>query len=148
MKIVHCQVILPFDFHLEFMFWPLIGNYKWQMILPLPWKYCMALCLETINDNCFIFSVHVKLAWDFHTVIQIMTFDFEILFIVFVQPHWGVGRGGVLHQIFGTWVQHAKKTWTQSDIRFCENEGSNRFKINEKGGHLDRKYRRKFIQNA
>ncbi len=41
-----------------------------------------------------------------------------------------------------------KKTWTQSDIRFCENEGSNRFKINEKGGHLDRKYRRKFIQNT
>ncbi len=55
---------------------------------------------------------------------------------------------GVLHQIFGAWVQHAKTTWTQSDIRFCENEGSNRFKINEKGGHLDRKYRRKFIQNA
>ncbi len=41
-----------------------------------------------------------------------------------------------------------KKTWTQSDIRFCENEGSNRFKINEKGGHFDRKYKRKFIQNA
>ncbi len=40
----------------------------------------------------------------------------------------------------GTWVQHAKKNWTQSDIRFCENEGSNRFKINEKCGHLDRKY--------
>ncbi len=55
---------------------------------------------------------------------------------------------GVLHQIFGTWVQYAKKTWTQSDIRFCENEGSNRFKINEKWGHLDRKYRRKLIQNA
>ncbi len=54
----------------------------------------------------------------------------------------------VLHQIFGTMVQHAKKTWTQSDKRFCENEGSNRFKINEKGGHFDRKYRRKFIQNA
>ncbi len=60
----------------------------------------------------------------------------------------GEGEGAVLHQIFGSWVQHAKKTWTQSDIRFCENEGSNRFKINEKRGHLDRKYRRKFIQNA
>ncbi len=60
----------------------------------------------------------------------------------------GGGGGGVLHQSFGTWVQHAKKTWTQSDIRFCENEVSNRFKINEKGGHLDRKYTRKIIQNA
>ncbi len=55
---------------------------------------------------------------------------------------------GGSHQIFGTWVQHPKQTWTQSDIRFCENEGSNRFKINEKGGHLDRKYSRTFIQNA
>ncbi len=54
----------------------------------------------------------------------------------------------ILYQIFGMWVQHTKKTGTQSDIRFCENEGSNRFKINEKGGHLDRKYRRKFIQYA
>ncbi len=35
--------------------------------------------------------------------------------------------------VIGTWVQHAKKTWTQSYIRFCENKGSNRFKINEKG---------------
>ncbi len=35
-----------------------------------------------------------------------------------------------IHKIFGTWVQHAKQTWTQSDIRICENEGSNRFKIN------------------
>ncbi len=43
-------------------------------------------------------------------------------------------------------VQHAKKTWTQSDIRFCENDWSNRFKISEKGGHLDRKYRRKFLK--
>ncbi len=43
------------------------------------------------------------------------------------------GGGVVLHQIFGSWVQHAEKTWTQLDIRFCENEGSNRFKINEKG---------------
>ncbi len=32
-----------------------------------------------------------------------------------------------------------KKNWTQSDLRFCENEGSKRFKINEKRGQLDRK---------
>ncbi len=43
------------------------------------------------------------------------------------------GRGGgVLHQIFSSWVQHAKQ-WTQSDLRFYENEGSKRFKITEKG---------------
>ncbi len=39
------------------------------------------------------------------------------------------GSNVLLHQIFGTCVQHAKKTWTKSDIRFCENEGSNRFKM-------------------
>ncbi len=40
--------------------------------------------METINDNCFIFSGHIKLTWHLHTVILtfvlIMTFDFEILF--------------------------------------------------------------------
>ncbi len=55
-------------------------------------------------------------------------------------PHTprGVG-GGVLHQIFGTRVQHAIKNWTQLDLMFCENEWSKRFKINEKGGQLDLK---------
>ncbi len=28
--------------------------------------------------------------------------------------------GGVLYQIFGTRVQHAKHNWTQSDLRYCE----------------------------
>ncbi len=32
--------------------------------------------------------------------------------------------GGVLHQIFGTRVQHTKTKWTQSDLSFCKNEGS------------------------
>ncbi len=40
--------------------------------------------------------------------------------------------GGVGHQILGTQVQHENKNWTQSYLRFCKNEGSNRFKINEK----------------
>ncbi len=35
----------------------------------------------------------------------------------------GMGGGGGIPQIFRTWVQHMKKTWTQSDLRFCENEG-------------------------
>ncbi len=43
------------------------------------------------------------------------------------------GGRGVLHQIFCNWVQHAIKNWTQSDIRFCKNEGSKRSKTNEKG---------------
>ncbi len=37
-----------------------------------------------------------------------------------------------------------KKNCIQSDVRFCKNEGSNIFKINVKGGQLDRK----LIQNA
>ncbi len=52
--------------------------------------------------------------------------------------------GGILHQIFGSPVQHAKKL-TLSDLRFGENEES-RFKINEIGGQLDRKLRIKLIQ--
>ncbi len=56
--------------------------------------------------------------------------------------------GGGLHQIIGSQVRHTNKNWTQSDLRFYENVGSYRFKINEKGGQLDRKSRRKLIQNA
>ncbi len=49
------------------------------------------------------------------------------------------GRGGeVNHHIFIGQVQHMIKNCTQSDLRFCENEGSERSKINEKGGQLDR----------
>ncbi len=51
------------------------------------------------------------------------------------------GGGVVLHPIFGTQVQHVKKNWIQPDLRFYENEGSKRFKINEKGGQLDIKLR-------
>ncbi len=44
---------------------------------------------------------------------------------------------------FGT-----QKKWTQSDLKFCENEGSIRSKTNEKGGQLDRKLRRKLMKNG
>ncbi len=54
---------------------------------------------------------------------------------------------GVLHQIFNNRVQHAIKNWTQSDLRFCQIEGQKDLKINEKGGQLDRKSRRKLTQN-
>ncbi len=37
---------------------------------------------------------------------------------------------------------------TRSNLRFCKNEESKRCKINEKGGQLDRKSRRKLLQNA
>ncbi len=43
-----------------------------------------------------------------------------------------LGGGGVLHQMFGTRVQHTKKKWTQSDLSFCKNEGSKHFKLMEK----------------
>ncbi len=55
---------------------------------------------------------------------------------------------GVLHQIFSREVRHTIKKWTQSDVKFCKNEGSIRSKTNEKGGQLDRKLRRKLIQNG
>ncbi len=44
--------------------------------------------------------------------------------------------GGILHKNFGfsSGVQHMMKKWTQSDLRFCKNEGSKRSKKNEKGG--------------
>ncbi len=41
-----------------------------------------------------------------------------------------------------------KNNWIQSDLRFCETEGSKRFKINEKGGQLDKNIKGKLIQNA
>ncbi len=44
----------------------------------------------------------------------------------------GVGGVGELHQIFSSRVQHAKINWTQSDLKFCKNEGSKRSKIMEK----------------
>ncbi len=43
---------------------------------------------------------------------------------------------GVLHQIFGRKVRHMIKKWTQSDLKFCKNEGSIRSKTNEKGGQF------------
>ncbi len=45
-------------------------------------------------------------------------------------------------------VQHTITNWSQSDLRFCKNEGSKRSKINKKGDQLDRKSRRKLIQKA
>ncbi len=58
----------------------------------------------------------------------------------------GLGWGGVLHQMFGREVRHVIKKWTQSDLKFCKNEGSIRSKT--KGGQLDWKLRRKLIQNG
>ncbi len=40
------------------------------------------------------------------------------------------------------------KKWTQSDLKFCKNDGSIRSKTNEKWGQLDKKLRRKRIQNG
>ncbi len=51
------------------------------------------------------------------------------------------GGEGVLDQIFGREVRHMIRKWTQSDLKFCKNEGSIRSKTNEKGGQLDRKFR-------
>ncbi len=53
--------------------------------------------------------------------------------------------GGVLHQIFGREVWHMIRKWTQSDLKFCKNEGSIRSKTNEKQGQLEKKLRRKLM---
>ncbi len=42
---------------------------------------------------------------------------------------------GVIHQRFGSQLQNMIKYWAQSDLRFCENEGSKRYQINEKGAN-------------
>ncbi len=50
---------------------------------------------------------------------------------------------GVLHQIFSSHGQHGIKDLTQSDLRFCKNEESNRSKINEKRGSIGSKIKEK-----
>ncbi len=45
--------------------------------------------------------------------------------------------GGVHHQYFGRGFSMRNKNWTQSYLRFCENDGSKRSKINEKVGQFD-----------
>ncbi len=55
---------------------------------------------------------------------------------------------GVLHQISGREVRHAIKNGPNQILSFCKNEGSIRSKTNEKGYQLDRKLRRKLIQNG
>ncbi len=57
------------------------------------------------------------------------------------------GQGRVLHQSFCKGFQHTIKM-DPMDLRFCKNEGSKKSKTNEKGGQLDRKSRRKLLQNA
>ncbi len=58
-----------------------------------------------------------------------------------------LGGGGELHQIFGTRVQHVIPIWTQSDLRFCENNGSKDLK-SMKEGSFGSKIKGTFIQNA
>ncbi len=52
------------------------------------------------------------------------------------------GVGGTSTNILVGKVRHMIKKWTQLDLKFCKNEGSIRSKTNEKGGQLDRKFRR------
>ncbi len=56
--------------------------------------------------------------------------------------------GWVIYQIYSSRIQYTQKNWTQSDLRFSENEESKRSKINENRDQLDWKSRRKLIQNA
>ncbi len=58
----------------------------------------------------------------------------------------GGGRGRVLHQIFGSLVQQAKKKIGPIGSKFLWKWGVKRSKINENRGQLDWKSRRKLIQ--
>ncbi len=49
----------------------------------------------------------------------------------------GGGRGFFTKFSVAEFSQHAKIKWTHSDVRFCENKGSKRSKINEKGDKLN-----------
>ncbi len=75
--------------------------------------------------------MHITASWEF-LLCYISQLAFEL-----------GGGGGVHHQIFSSQVQHAKKNWTQLDLMFCENEGSNRFKIHEKVGSIESKIKEK-----
>ncbi len=48
----------------------------------------------------------------------------------------GEEGGGGIQEIYSSQIQHKITNWTQSDLRFCKNEGSERSKINEKGGSI------------
>ncbi len=59
---------------------------------------------------------------------------------------YAVRGGGVIHQIVGMMVQYAIRKWTQSELRFCKIEGSQKSKDIEKGGEMDRKSRKKLCK--
>ncbi len=62
---------------------------------------------------------------------------------------WGKGLGGGgTSPNFRYGGLACDKKWTQSDLKFCKNEGSIRSKTNEKGGQLDWKLRWKLMQNG
>ncbi len=46
--------------------------------------------------------------------------------------HRGEG-GGYFTKIFGNWVLHTIKNWTQLDLRFCKNEGQKNLRSMKKG---------------
>ncbi len=52
---------------------------------------------------------------------------------VLPSPWGGGGVTSSIVQLFGSQVQHAKIILDLIGFKFCENEGWNRFKINEKG---------------
>ncbi len=45
-------------------------------------------------------------------------------------------------------LQHAMKKWTQSDQRFWKNDGSKDLRTIKEEDQIDRKSRRKLLQNA
>ncbi len=118
------------------------------LVLWQHWKEtCLQLLIITLQNIFYwtiakqnMYFMHTIMTTDCHSESRCSWLKHDIL--------WGRGRGVVLHQIFSSQVQHAKINWTQSDLRFCENEESKRSTTNEKGDQLHCKSRSKFIQNA
>ncbi len=55
--------------------------------------------------------------------------------------------GGALHQILGRRVQHIMKKYTQSDLQFSKNDGSQKSKEQWKKGSLGSKIKKKIGMN-
>ncbi len=54
-----------------------------------------------------------------------------------------IAQGGTSPNVWQPGSAYEKKCWTQSDLRFCENEGSKTSKINEKGWSIGLKIKMK-----
>ncbi len=88
---------------------------------------------------CFVHSINVdNYGWSLRT----NTYTCMYMLCTGTCQSWGRYFIKISVARFSTWNKIG------TNLRFCENEGLKKIKINEKRGQLDRKLRRKFILNA